>query len=106
MDQNNSISEAFKMFAAETPEHQQAWMRMIQSLSKANKLDAKTNEIAYLAVLAATKTHSGLPYHVKNAKNHGATREEVASAILIGLPVVGSCVIQALPLALEAFDND
>lgn len=106
MGNDNLISEAFKMFASETPEHQQAWMEMIQRLSKANQLDSKTNEIAYIAVLASTKTHTGLPYHVKNAKCLGATREEVASAILLGLPVVGNRVIQALPIAFEAYDSD
>jgi len=106
MDKNKTISNAFQTFASETPEHQRAWMEMIQRLSKANKLDAKTNEIAYIAVLASTKTHTGLPYHVKNAKSLGATREEVASAILLGLPVVGNCVIQALPIAFEAYDGD
>jgi len=106
MENNKSISEAFKMFATDTPEHQKAWMEMIQKLSSANKLDAKTNEIAYLAVLSVTKTHTGLAYHVKQAKSLGVTREEVASAILLGLSVAGNCVIQALPIALEAYDND
>nr|NQU92861.1 carboxymuconolactone decarboxylase family protein [Bacteroidota bacterium] len=106
MDNIKTISDAFKMFATDTPEHQKAWMEMIQKLSAANKLDPKTREIAYLAVMAATRLHTGLPYHVKHAKSLGATREEVASAILTGLPAVGNIVIQALPIALESYDND
>lgn len=106
MGNNKLISDAFKMFMKETPEHQQAWMEMIQKLSSASKLDAKTSELAYLAVLAATRLHTGLPFHVKNAKSLGATRDEVASAVLLGLPAVGNIVIQALPIALEAYDDE
>jgi alkylhydroperoxidase/carboxymuconolactone decarboxylase family protein YurZ len=35
----------------------------------------------------------------------GATREEVISAILVGLPAAGHVVTQALPAALETFDS-
>ena len=61
---------------------------------------------AYLAVLAACKLHTGITFHVKQAKTLGFTREEVASAILTGLPAVGNIVIQALPIALDAYDNE
>jgi len=38
------------------------------------------------------------------AKTYGATREEIISAILVGLPAVGNCVVSALPIALSAYD--
>ena len=38
------------------------------------------------------------------AKKSGATKEEVISAILVGLPAVGNEVINALPAAIEAYD--
>ena len=56
--------------------------------------------------MAAVRLESGLPFHVQMAKLNGATREEVISSILVGLPAVGNQVIQALPIALEAFDHD
>lgn len=34
----------------------------------------------------------------------GTTREEVISAILLGLPAAGLCVTQALPAATAAYD--
>ncbi len=30
MDDKQSISEAFKVFVTETPEHQKSWMEMVQ----------------------------------------------------------------------------
>lgn len=38
------------------------------------------------------------------AKQAGATREEVISAVLVGLPAVGNTVTQVLPAALAAYD--
>ena len=40
------------------------------------------------------------------AKKAGASREEIISAIMVGLPAVGNEVINALPAALEAFDKN
>lgn len=101
-----TISNAFQAFLSEAPEHAQAWMATVQGLDQASALDKKTGELAYIAVLAAQRLTSGIPFHVKSAKALGATREEIISAILIGLPAVGNAVIQSLPSALEAFDGE
>ena len=58
------------------------------------------------AVMAAARLDSGLPFHVKMAKMHGATRDEVISAVLIGLPAVGNVVTASLPAVLEAYDEE
>ncbi|MRN52594.1 carboxymuconolactone decarboxylase family protein [Paenibacillus monticola] len=100
------VSNAFLTFMKDAPEQQQAWMETVQKLEAASKLDPKTEEIAYIAVLAAARLDSGLPFHVKHAKSLGATREEIISAVLIGLPAVGNVVIQALPIALQAYDTE
>jgi alkylhydroperoxidase/carboxymuconolactone decarboxylase family protein YurZ len=51
------------------------------------------------------RLESGIPFHVKMAKSYGASREEIISTILIGLPAAGNCVISALPIALDAYDE-
>ena len=40
------------------------------------------------------------------SKMHGATRDEVISAVLIGLPAVGNVVTASLPAVLEAYDEE
>ena len=100
------VSNAFEAFAKEAPEAQKAWMEAVQKLDTASALGHKTEELAYLAVLAAVRLESGLPFHVKMAKSHGATRDEIISSVLVGLPAVGNTVIQALPIALAAFDEE
>jgi len=104
-DQGQLISDAFQAFLKESPQHAQAWMQAVQGLSQASALDAKTRALAYLAVLAALRLESGVPFHVVQAREAGASREEILSAILVGLPAAGHAVTQVLPAALRAYDQ-
>lgn len=58
-----------------------------------------------MALLAALGLESGVPTHVRLAKQAGASRDEVISAVLVGLPLAGQRVMQVLPAALAAYDG-
>ncbi len=103
-DQQSLISNAFQTFMREAPDHAKVWGAAVQGLDSASRLDKKTEELAYLAVLAAMRLESGVPFHVQSAKQAGASREEVISALLVGLPAAGNAVTQVLPAALAAYD--
>lgn len=103
-DQASLISNAFQTFISEAPRHAQAWGAMVQGLANVTALDKKTSALAYLAVLAALRLESGIPFHVQAAKQSGASREEVISAVLVGLPAAGHSVTQTLPAAVAAYD--
>jgi len=105
-EQKSLISNAFQTFMNEAPEHAQAWGGMVQGLGNASALDKKTSALAYLAVISALRLESGIPFHVNSAKAAGATREEVISAVLVGLPAAGHVVTQALPIAVAAYDEN
>ncbi len=105
-DQSSLISKAFQAFMTKAPQHAQAWGTMVQGLASASALDKKTAELAYLAVLAALRLESGVPFHVQAAKKAGASRKEVISAILVGLPAAGHRVTQVLPAAIAAYDAE
>ena len=104
--QEPKMSSAFQTFMKEAPQHAQAWMNAVHELEEAGALDKKTGELAYLAVLAVLRMESGVPFHVQMAKRAGATRAEVISAILAGLPAAGHVVTQVLPAALAAYDAE
>lgn len=104
-EQPSLVSSAFQAFMKEAPGQAQAWGGMVQGLAGASALDPKTAALAYLAVLAALRLESGVPFHVKTARQAGATRDEVISAILVGLPAAGHGVTQVLPAALAAYDS-
>lgn len=100
------VSPAFEAFAREAPRQAAAWMAAVQGLGAASALDPKTSALAYLAVLAALRLESGVPFHVRRAREAGATRAEVVSAVLTGLPAAGTGCTQCLPAALAAYDDE
>ncbi|MGV8083592.1 MAG: carboxymuconolactone decarboxylase family protein [Coriobacteriia bacterium] len=99
-----NVSDAFQVFLTQTPAHSKVWMEAVKGLAEASALDELTEEIAYIAVLSALRMTSGIPFHVSAAKALGATREQIASAVLLGLPAAGNAVTQSLPIALDAYD--
>lgn len=100
------VSEAFRVFREEAPDHAEAWMSAVRGLDRASALDDKTKHLAYLAVLAALGRESGIPFHVHLAQKVGASREEIISAILVGLPAAGHIVTQSLPQAILELDSE
>jgi alkylhydroperoxidase/carboxymuconolactone decarboxylase family protein YurZ len=104
-EKDKLVSDAFRLFMTESPRHARAWASAVRSLGEASALDGKTQALAYLAVLAALRLTGGLPFHIAQAKEAGASREEVISAILVGLPAAGTGVTQALPTAIQAYDQ-
>ena len=105
MDTQPKVSNAFQTFLTEAPKHAEAWMNGVKGLDSASALDKKTEELAYIAVMAAMRLESGIPFHVQMAKQAGASREEIISAILVGLPAAGNGVTQCLPAALAMYDS-
>ncbi len=99
------VSKAFFAFQNEAPQHAQAWMTCVKGLAAASSLDEKTRELAYIAILAVLRNESGIPFHVQAAKKAGAKKDEVISAILLGLTPAGHSVTQVLPAAIEAYDS-
>lgn len=104
-DKTNLASDAFHTFMKEAPNHAKAWVTMNQSLADASALDKKTESLIYLAVFSAIGVESGISFYVVTAKENGASREEVISAILVALPVVGNVVYRSLPMAIQTYDR-
>ncbi len=100
------VSSSFEAFIKESGAVGPAFMEMVMKTSEGSALDKKTAELAYISVLAAVRLQGGLPFHVKSAKALGATREEIISAVLVGIPAVGLTVTEALPAALAGFDEE
>lgn len=96
------VSDGFKLFMSETDGVGEAFMGAIFQLSEKSHLDKKTHELAYLSVLVATRLYGGLPFHIQQAMQHGASVEEIRSAMLVPLPVVGIQVAEALPYLAES----
>ena len=102
---NNMISKSFMAFNKEAPEQAECWGTLIQGLAKASSLDPKTHNLAFISVLAVLGREGGIPFHVQMAKQAGASRDEIISAALVGLPPAGHIVTEVLPALISAFDD-
>jgi len=83
----------------------QAFMGTVMKISEVSALDPKTHELAYLSVLAALQMESGLLFHVNQAKELGASIEEVKSAILVGMPLVGLRIASPFAIAISSYNS-
>ena len=65
-------------------------------------MDAKTKQLAVIAIHTANRNPMGVKLHVQMAKNQGATRDEILGAVMINLHLSGlSNVLECLPSAME-----
>ena len=99
------MAKGFELFMSEEPDLGRAYGGLVMQVAKSSALDQKTQELAYLAVLSALGMAGGLDFHVASLKKMGASREEVRSAVLVGLPAVGMTAIESLGAALDAYDR-
>jgi alkylhydroperoxidase/carboxymuconolactone decarboxylase family protein YurZ len=101
-----NMSTGFYTVMREAPETLQAWLQADKVMQEHSALDAKTAELAYLAVLAALGLERGIAFHAREARKLGASRAEVLSAVLVGLPAAGSRVIECAAEAVRPFDEN
>ena len=99
------VTNGFELFMTETNGVGQAFMDAIFQMSEKSALDKKTHELAYIAVLVSTKMYGGLPFHIHRATELGASKDEIKSAMLVSMPIVGIQVADALPYLTEMMEN-
>jgi alkylhydroperoxidase/carboxymuconolactone decarboxylase family protein YurZ len=104
--QDTRTDDVPQTFLVAGPEQTQAPVMPVHVHSGAAALDAKTAELAYLAVLAALRVEGGVRCHAEAARRAGASRDEVIGAVLLGLPAEGRRFNQVLAAASGAYDLD
>lgn len=95
------ITSGFELFMKDTDGVGKAFMNAVMKVSEVSALDEKTHELAYISVLVTSKMYGGLPFHINHAKQCGATDEEIKSAMLLPMPIIGLQVADALPFLNE-----
>ena len=70
-------------FGARAPEHAVAWFDFYRSVSKEGVLDRKTKELIAVASGALSRCEHCIRAHAKNALGAGASKEEVAEAVMV-----------------------
>lgn len=98
------ITDAFQLFLKDTNGVGEAFMGAIYQMAQKSALDRKTHELAYISALVTAKMFDGLPYHIRQALENGARIEEIRSAMLVPLPMMGIQVAGALPYLCDLME--
>ena len=72
--------------------------------SKTRHLDAKTRELIALAVAITLRCDGCIAVHTAAAKKLGATKEEIADALGVGISVNAGAALVYSTRTLDAFD--
>ena len=96
-----------ELFKQEAPEVARAFDALIQAIVASKGLDEKTKQLIYIALKASEGDRAALSFHVPMARQLGATRAEVADAIILTLTVCGlKGVTTCLPDAMAFFEQE
>lgn len=90
------VSNGFKIFMEESNGVGPAFMEAVMKNADNSSIPPKYRELAYIAVLVTAKMYGGLAYHTAQARELGATEDEIKSAVLLTLPITGIAVSDAL----------
>ena len=95
------------VFNEEAPEVSAAFDSLIKTLRLSKGLDEKTKQLIYISLKAAEGDKIALSFHVPMAKKLGATKAEVADAIILTLTVCGlKGITTCLSEAMSFFQGD
>src|SRR6266852_5304895 len=76
----------YKEFIKNFPEISEKFGELIRAIMEQPKLDKRLKELIITALLAAQQFESRFKFHVKEAENRGASKEEILETILLLLP--------------------
>lgn len=89
----------------EAPGVADAFFNLTDAIRSYSVLPIKYNELVLIGVFAASRSLKGILTHVERAIKAGAEKNEIISAIILALPVVGiGSVNMAIDEALNAIE--
>lgn len=102
---NNKDKNPFQIFQEEFPELAGRFNDLVDAQSSLKGMDAKTKQLAVIAIHTANRNPLGVKLHAQMAKSQGANRDEILGAVMINLHLSGlSSVLECLPAALEGLE--
>ncbi|MFC7053347.1 carboxymuconolactone decarboxylase family protein [Hansschlegelia quercus] len=75
------------------------------SATAARALDAKTRELIAIAVAVTTRCDGCIAFHVKGAKDAGASKEEIAEALTVAVALNAGAALVYSARALDALKS-
>jgi AhpD family alkylhydroperoxidase len=83
----------------------EAYLRFHEQSLAAGRVDARTKELAALAVSVFSKCPYCIPYHVQRALKMGITREEMIEIGLVAANLGGGTTMTYVSMMVQAIDE-
>jgi len=101
----SQINASFKAFSSQTPAQLEAFGGMLKIIDGPGKLDRKTKSLIAVGLAIAERCQWCIAYHVKNALDSGAGRDEILEAGWMAVLMGGSPALMQMQLVLKALDD-
>jgi AhpD family alkylhydroperoxidase len=96
----------FELFMKECPELAARFNELVQAQKSLKGMDNKTKQLINIAIQTANRNAKGVMMHAAMAKNAGASRDEVITAVVMNLHLSGLApVLECLPAAVKGHDG-
>jgi AhpD family alkylhydroperoxidase len=87
-----------------SPDTVKGYGALSQAGTKTGTLDAKTRELIALAAAVSLRCDGCIAVHTAAARQHGATREEIAEALGVAIAINAGAALVYSTRTLDAFD--
>ena len=99
------LGEAMMVMRKGIPETMQAFGSLAEAALRDGVLNPKTKELIATAISVAVRCDGCVAFHVRAARQHGATREELLQTIAMAIYMGGGPSAVYGAQALQAFDQ-
>ena len=101
----DEVMETIQRAMKENPEEAKAFMNFVEKAEKKGALDVKTKELISIALSIADHCDWCIAFHVKNAFEAGATKEEIMDACFVAVLMGGGPSLMYLKPVMDAIDE-
>jgi AhpD family alkylhydroperoxidase len=98
------LAAAVGDFAKLSPDTVKGYVTLGSAGQKAGRLGSKTRELIALAAAISLRCDGCIAVHAAAAREHGATKEEIAEALAVAVGINAGAAIVYSTRALDAFD--
>ena len=99
------VSDTIKFGAAKEPNIQKAFMDFNSAVLSPGKLSTKTKELIALALSLSSTCEWCITFHVKMAKESGATDDEIIEASYVAVLMAGAPALMHMTIVREALSS-
>jgi AhpD family alkylhydroperoxidase len=99
------IDSSLKELGSQTPAQMQAFSQLMKAVEAPGNLDRKTKELIALCLSIAGRCEWCIAFHVKNALDAGATKEEILEAAWVAVLMGGGIALMQVQLVQKALDD-